>query len=70
MPDLELLRSMFVRTYAAVPAKLREEIVVLVDERPFNWNSAFLEIQGRTETGDSILRHLDELGLLSVDEGK
>lgn len=62
--DLEDLRAKFIRIYSGVPHKLREEIIVLVGERPFNWNAAFLEINGNTKTGNGILKNIAALGLL------
>lgn len=64
MKDVEGLRAQFISLYAGVPAKLREEIIALVDGKPFNWNSAFLEISGKTKTGDTLLNELVLIGLL------
>lgn len=62
--DIEVLRYRFVKEYAAVPAKLREEIVVLVDDKPFNWNTAFIEVSGKTRVGEEILKRMESIGLL------
>ncbi len=66
--DLESLRAKFIKAYAAVPDKLREEIIALVDDRPFNWNTAFIEIQGASKAGAAILRHLESLGMLEDEK--
>lgn len=63
--ELEELRSSFLLAYAAVPAKMRGEIIALVDDRPYNWDSAYIEIFGRTAVGNEILKHLENIGLLS-----
>lgn len=62
--ELEVLRAHFIKTYAAVPGKLREEIVALVDDKPYNWNSAYIEINGKTPAGDELLGHLAAIGLI------
>ncbi|MEK6924382.1 MAG: hypothetical protein AABW54_04035 [Candidatus Micrarchaeota archaeon] len=66
--SLEEVRAKFIRTYAAVPAKLREEIIALVDDKPYNWNAAFIEVKGKTKAGDAILRHAEALGLVKDAE--
>lgn len=66
--DLESLRAKFIKSYAAVPDKLREEIIALVNERPFNWNTAFIEVKGGTKAGDAILRHVGSLGILEDEK--
>lgn len=64
LADLEARRALFLKAYAAVPSKLRDEIIALVDERPFNWNSTFIEVNGKTKTGDRILEELVSIGVL------
>ncbi len=66
--ELEVLRAEFVKTYASVPAKLREEIIALVDGKPFNWNSAYVEVVGKTNAGDEILKHLVSIRILKLSE--
>ena len=62
--DLEVLRALFIKSYAGVPTKLRTEIIALVDENPYNWDTAYLEIKGKTQIGDKLLRHLEEIKVL------
>jgi hypothetical protein len=62
--DSEALRALFVKTYAGMPNKLRIEIIAVVDEKPYNWDNAYIEVQGGTEVGNKILKHLNELGIL------
>lgn len=65
--DVEVLRSKFVKTYAAVPTKLREEIIALVEDKPYNWDAAYIEIVGKTKAGEEILKHLISIGLLQEE---
>ncbi len=64
LTDFEARRALFLKAYAAVPSKLREEIIALADELPFNWNSAFIEVNGKTKIGDQILEELVSIGVL------
>jgi len=61
--DIETLRALFLRAYASVPEKLRGEIIALVDDKPYSWNSAYLEINGKTGLGDKLIKKLEEIGL-------
>ena len=64
------MRAQFIRSYAAVPSKLRREIIALVEGQPYNWNSAYVEISQKTKTGDTILRHLAQIGILPEEAAK
>ncbi len=63
---IEEIRSAFIRAYAAVPAKMRGEIIALVGERPYTWDSAYLEVSGKTKIGDEILAHAKKIGMLGA----
>lgn len=62
--NIEVLRSKFLRAYAAVPLNMRDEIVAVIGDEPFTWSAAHIEIKGQTKKGDEILRHIDSLNLL------
>ncbi len=57
-------KSEFIRMYSNLPLGLRDEVVVLVDEKPLTWNSAYIEIENNTEAGKKILAKLVESGIL------
>jgi len=62
--DIELLRSKFLKTLAKVSDSLRDEIVAVIDDEPFNWSTANVEVKGKTKKGEQILKLMDEVGLL------
>jgi len=62
--DLAVLRAQFIKTYAAMPNKMRNEIIALVDDKPYNWDTAYIEIRGETDVGDKILARLKDLKIL------
>ncbi len=62
--DIELLRSKFLKTFAQVSNSLRDEIVAVADDEPFDWSTANVEVVGKTKKGDQILRLMDSIGLL------
>ena len=61
---MEEIREKFFKAYSNLPEKVREEIIVIVREKPFNWNSAYFEIKNNTETGKEILNSLKELEII------
>ncbi len=63
----EVLRSKFLKAYASVPEKMREEIIAVISDNPYSWYSAFIEIHGKTKLGNQILEKLDEINLFKSD---
>jgi len=63
---MEELKAKFVKKYANLPWGAREEIIAVVDNNNFTWNSANLEIDREepTEFGLKILEQLQSLGIL------
>lgn len=57
------MRTRFLKLYASVPEALRDEIIALVDERPYGWNAAFVEVNGKTLLGDKTIKKLEEIGM-------
>jgi len=52
-------REKFLKIYANVPEDLRGDILVVVDDKSYTWNTAYLEIKDNTETGKKILKALE-----------
>lgn len=50
--------SKFQKVYANVPEKLRSEIIVIVDDKPYSWNAAFFELRNNTKLGQQIYNKL------------
>ena len=54
-------REKFLRVYPNIPDKLREDILVVVDKKPYTWNTAYLEVKDNTPLGKKILKTLEEM---------
>lgn len=67
--DKENLRSKFLKSYASVPEKLRDDIVAIIEEKTYSWNSAYVEINGKTTLGDKILKKLEGIGMFGETHG-
>ena len=58
-------RLKFKKIYMNLPEKIRlEDIIVVLDGKPFNWNAAYFEVNNNTITGKKILDKLVEMKLL------
>ncbi|EFK96331.1 hypothetical protein LDC_1625 [sediment metagenome] len=61
---MEKIRESFLKAYSNLPEKVREEIIVVVNNTPFTWSSAYFEIKNNTSIGKEILNTLKELEIL------
>ncbi len=57
-------KEKFLKTYANLPEPEREQIIAIVDKKPYSWNVAYTEISNNTELGKKILKKMESLGLL------
>ena len=57
-------RAKFMQAFANVPESLRDDIIAVIDKKPYTWNTAFLEVKDNTGTGKKILKTLGETGIL------
>jgi len=63
--DLDTLRSKFLKVFANIPDKIRaEETIAVVDEKPYTWNNAAIEIKNNTQVGKQILKNLNALEII------
>lgn len=57
-------KERFIKIYSNTPAALRKEIIVIVDDKPFTWNAAYIEVKNDTGLGAVILKKLSGMGLI------
>ena len=58
-------KAKFIRIFANIPEKIRgEDIIVVVDDKPFTWNAAMIEVKNDSETGEKIIKVLEKLGII------
>ncbi|MBI2629828.1 hypothetical protein HYW76_01880 [Candidatus Pacearchaeota archaeon] len=61
----EEYRVKFKKVFANLPEKVRnEDIIIVIDKKPYTWNAAFFEIEGNTLLGEKMLKKLEELKLI------
>jgi len=61
---MEDSRVKFLRIYANIPDTIREDILVVVDQKSYTWNIAYLEVKNNSPLGKKILKALEEMGVL------
>ncbi|MEK9167935.1 MAG: hypothetical protein AAB769_01225 [Patescibacteria group bacterium] len=61
---METLRENFLKVYANIPLNLRDEIVLVFENKPISWNVAYLEIKSNSDLSTKILSELKELKLI------
>lgn len=54
----------FRQVYANLPLSARNEIVVVVGDKPLTWNAARIEIDNDTPIGQEIVRKLIAMGII------
>ena len=58
-------REKFLKTYANLPLGIRQEIILVLDEKgPITWDVAFIEVDNDTELSKTILEKLEKLQLV------
>ena len=63
--DYTVLRLKFLKAFANLPEKAKsEEVIAVVDEKPYTWVAAAIEMKSESPTGKKILKILKELGVL------
>ena len=61
----EEVKIRFKKAFANLPEKVRnEDVILVVDKKPYTWNAAFFEIENNTLLGKKMLKKLEELELI------
>ncbi len=62
---MESKKDKFIRIFANIPEKVRsQDIIAVVDDKPFTWSNAMIEIKNDTELGRKIIEMLERVGVL------
>jgi len=57
--------SVFKKIFANLPEKIRnEDIIIVLDKKPYTWNAVFLEVNKLTPLGIKMLKKLKELKII------
>ena len=58
------IRAEFIRTYSRLPIPTRDEVIVVIDDKPLTWDVAYIEVEGDTKLGNKILKKLLKMNIL------
>jgi len=61
---MKKLREKFLSIYADIPEALRKEIIAVVNEKTYTWDSAYFEIKNNAELSEKLLNTLLELEII------
>lgn len=61
---MEDARERFLKVYANIPLNVREEIILVLDEKPITWNAAYVEVKNDTGNSKRILEALVKMELI------
>ncbi len=59
-----MTKEKFLKAYSNLLGDERNEIIVIIDGKPYTWNRAYDEVSQNTELGNKIVNKMVELGLL------
>lgn len=57
-------KAKFLEVYANLPYTARKEIVAVVSNESYTWNSAKIEVENNTQLGKQIIEQLVQLKIL------
>lgn len=57
-------RAKFLKAFANIPDAAREDIVAVIDEKPYTWNAAMFEVKNNTDIGHKIIKQLRGLKII------
>lgn len=57
-------KAKFLKIFENIPENLRKNIIAVIEEKPYTWNVAYIEIRNNTELGKKILKALKELKII------
>lgn len=61
---MQHLKENFLKTYSNIPLNLRDEIILVFEDKPISWNVAYIEVRANSEISKKILKELKELNLI------
>jgi hypothetical protein len=62
---MEDKREKFLKIVSNLPDKVRnEDIVIVLNNQPYTWNAAYIEVKNMSETGKKILKSLEALKII------
>ena len=61
---METLREDFLKVYANIPLNLRDDIILVFEDKTVTWNVIYIEVKSNTDLSTKMLKELKELDLI------
>jgi hypothetical protein len=62
--EYDRLCTAFMKTFASVPDPLRSEIILVIEGKPYTWETVFIEVRAKTELSKKMLEALKRLKII------
>ncbi len=59
-----MTKEKFLKVYANLPESERSQVIVIIDDKPYSWNVAYIEIRSDTQLGKKIIKKMEGMGIL------
>ncbi len=57
-------KDRFLKVFSNLPEDMRREIIVLVNQKPYTWNAAYVEVINNTRLAETIVKKLVEMEVI------
>jgi hypothetical protein len=57
-------KDRFFKVYSNLPEDVRREVIIVISDKPYSWDSVFIEISNDTDLGHKMLKRLTEMELV------
>lgn len=61
-------KANFIKIYSSLPEAIRREIIVVVDNKPYTWDVAYIEVSNGTDLGKKIFDKMKSMGLIDDEK--
>lgn len=63
--DYQKLKMKFLKAFINLPEQIKQNnVLAVIEGKPYNWNSAAIEIKNDTKEGKKIINALKEIGVI------
>ena len=59
-------KARFLKVYSQLPESLIDQIVVVVDGKPYSWKAIYFEVKNNTNTSKKILNTLFDMRIIQL----
>lgn len=57
-------RAQFLKIYSQLPEALIDQIIVVVNEKPYSWKAIYFEVKNNTSISEKILKTLFDMDII------